>query len=128
MPLRPNQPTGPDESGPLDAILHGPIDPDTRHLLAAASGGDPTLLRALVHTGMSLGDLVRDDGRWRWGAPSSRTGRLASLIGHRAGNLAESQLAALRTLSEPWARPYAVVARAARDRPASGQAAPVPVL
>src|SRR6266704_4184157 len=106
----------PAPAGPIDGILGGPVEPVTRELLHTASGGDPLLLHALVRTGLGLGDLVRDGGRWRWGAPS-RAGRLAELIGARADALAEAQLAALRTLSEPWAKPFAAVTRAAR-RPA----------
>jgi DNA-binding CsgD family transcriptional regulator len=104
-------------SGSIENVLTGPFDPATRDLLDTASGGDPQLLRALVQTGLSLGDLAREDGRWRWGGASSRTGRLADLIGGRVDGLADAQLAALRTLSESWARPYAVVARVTEDRP-----------
>jgi DNA-binding CsgD family transcriptional regulator len=111
MSPRPSAPataTVPDR--PIGDVLGGPVDAETLRLLDAASGGDPVLLRTLVLTGLRLGDLAHDGDRWRWGA-HSRVSRLADLIEARSGALSETQLAALRTLSEPWAKPYAAVAR-----------------
>lgn len=107
----------------VDAILGGPVDVATRELFDTASGGDPSLLRALVRTGLGLGEVVWDGGRWRW-CGASPTGRLADLIAARVDTLDEAQLAALRTLSEPWAKPFAVVTRAAEGRSDSGRKAP----
>src|SRR4051794_6057657 len=84
----------------IDGVLGGPVEPTTRDLLHTAAGGDPVLLRALVLTGLSLGYLVRDDGWWQW---HCATRSLAQVIGACANRLAQAQLTALRTLSEPWA-------------------------
>lgn len=100
---------------PIDGVLSGPVEPTTRELLHTASGGDPVLLRTLVLTGLGLGALVRHGGGWRWCVPSG-IGRLADLLGARASGLAAAQLAALRTLSEPWAKPFAALTRVVPDR------------
>jgi DNA-binding CsgD family transcriptional regulator len=113
--------------GPIGGVLDGPVEAETRELLVAASGGDPVLLRTLVLTGLSLGDLNHEDGRWRWNT-RSRVTRLADLIEARSEGLAEPQLAALRTLSEPWAKPYAAVARASEYRGASCEPGTAPRL
>jgi DNA-binding NarL/FixJ family response regulator len=120
MPPRPLPPNVTGSAGPVDGVLLGPVEPETRELLDAASGGDRVLLRTLVVTGLSLGDLEHDGSRWRWGAPS-RTSRLADLIEARSSGLADAQLAALRTLSEPWAKLYAAVARVSGDHETSDE-------
>ncbi|WBB80609.1 LuxR C-terminal-related transcriptional regulator [Micromonospora sp. WMMD882] len=90
----------------LADVLDGPVEPTTRRLLVTASGGDPRLLRALVLTGLSLGDLGRVDGRWRWSDAGSRPGRLAALIEDGVAGFDAAQRAALRTLTRSWARPH----------------------
>ena len=109
----------PDPIDPADHIV-GEVLADaaepTRHLLTTAAGGDPHLMRALILNGVGLGELVRRDGRWWWGAATSRTRRLAALISDRSMVLADPQLLALRTLTEPLAKPYALVAAALESR------------
>jgi DNA-binding CsgD family transcriptional regulator len=100
----------------VNEVLAGPVEPPTRHLLTTAAGEDPALLRALVLAGLALGDLVRHNGRWRWEPSATREGRLANLVENRATRLGEPQLAALRTLTGPWTRPYTVATRTLRDR------------
>lgn len=95
----------------LADLLEGPFEPETRRLLIAASGGDPALLRALVLTGLGVGDLARHDGYWRWSRSTSRLGRLTRMIESRAAGFSRSQAAAMRTLTESWALPRTLVER-----------------
>ena len=113
----------PDTDRLVAAVLDGAADP-TRDLLTTASGGDPVLLRALILTGLGLGELTCRDGRWWWGAGSSRSRRLAKLIGDRSAGRSARQLMALGALTEPLARPYAVVTAQLDDRAARCAAAP----
>jgi len=99
----------------VDDVLAGAVE-STHRLLTAAAGDDPQLLRALVLTGVDLGELVRRDGHWWWGATASRIRRLAALISDRSTVLADPQLLALRTLTEPLAKPYALVAATLESR------------
>lgn len=94
----------------LADLLDGPVEPATRRLLVTAAGGDTRLLRALVLTGLALGDLTRRDGWWRWSGATSRPGRLAALLEDGAARLDTGQRAALRTLTRSWARPHALAA------------------
>lgn len=96
----------------LGAVLDGPIEPETRRLLTTAADGDIRLLRALVLTGLGLGDLVRRDGYWQWNPATSRAGRLATLIETRAARFTGPQLAALRVITDSWTRPYTAVEQA----------------
>ena len=99
----------------VDDVLTGAVE-STHRLLTAAAGDDPQLLRALILTGIDLGELVRRDGRWWWGAATSRIRRLAALISDRSTVLADPQLLALRMLTEPLAKPYALVAATLESR------------
>lgn len=107
----------------LADVLDGPVEPATRRLLVTASGGDPRLLRALVLTGLSLGDLARRDGWWRWSDDTSRPGRLAALLEDGAAGFDADQRAALGTLTRSWARPHTLATGASEpadepgDRP-----------
>jgi DNA-binding NarL/FixJ family response regulator len=102
----------------VGAVLNGNVEPRTRHLLHAASGGEPVLLRALVATALGVGALTLVDGRWQWVLGTSRAGRVSTLLSTRASTLEDQQLKALRMLTRPWAEPYAVVAQEVRDRQA----------
>lgn len=114
MSPRPPAPAAaPLPDGPIGGVLDGPVDAETLRLLDTASGGDAVLLRTLVLTCLRLGDLVHDGDRWHWDH-RSRVDPLADLIEARSGALPETQLAAFRTLSGPWAKPYAVAGCARR--------------
>lgn len=107
-------------------VINGAVEPATRRLLNAASGGDPVLLRALLACGLGDGTLTRHEGRWRWAAGMSRAGRVTGLVEARATAMRDEQLAALRTVTAGWAEPFAVVTQIIGDRPApEGAAAPL---
>lgn len=127
MNKRPEPESEPDPIDPADHIvgdvLAGAVE-STQRLLTAAAGDDPQLLRALVLTGVAIGELVRRDGRWWWGTATSPIRRLAALVSDRSTVLADPQLLALRTLTEPLAKPYALVAATLESRrtpPAPGR-------
>src|ERR1700754_1008124 len=90
----------------LAELLPGAVAPATRRLLVAGAGGDPLLLRVLVMAALGIGALAVSDGEWRWAAPAA---------GAWEPRLPQEQLAALRTLIEPW---LATWATAPRDKPA----------
>jgi DNA-binding CsgD family transcriptional regulator len=121
MSTRPTLPNpDPDANDPVADRIVGDVlacaAESTHRMLTTAAGGDRHLLRAIVLTGLGLGELVRHDGRWRWGAPTSRSRRLANLISDRSVVLADVQLMALRALTEPLAKPYAVIAAELENR------------
>lgn len=101
----------------LATILAGALEPATRRLLLAAAAGDVRLLRALVLTGLAVGDLTNTDAGWNWSAATSRIGRLADAVDARAARASGEQLAALRTLTAPWSRPHAIADDALGERP-----------
>jgi len=92
----------------LATFLAGALEPATRRLLLTAAAGDARLLRALVLTGLAVGDLTNTDAGWNWSATTSRIGRLADAVDARAARLSAEQLTALRTLTGPWSRPHAI--------------------
>jgi DNA-binding CsgD family transcriptional regulator len=104
------------------AVLDGPLDPPTEDLLRTASGGDRTLLAALVLTGIGSGGLAVVDRRWCWTASHQvRTSpppvRMAGRIRDDVGSMSPRQLHALATITGALAEPYVAVLRHVRNEP-----------
>lgn len=71
----------------LTAALHGQVEGATAHNLWLLTLGRPLFLRELVEGGLESGDLVQEDGMWRWRGPLTPTPRLVELIETQIGAL-----------------------------------------
>lgn len=64
----------------LTALLGGPADASTRHLMWTNSQGNPLYLKELVAAGRHSGVLAPGGGGWTWTGPLELSGRLAEVV------------------------------------------------
>lgn len=92
----------------LAAVLEGPVDARTRHLLAERSGGNPLYLKELVDAALERGALRRDPDAWRLTEGLPLSDRLVELVDTRIGCLGEAERHTLELVS--YGEPLAVAA------------------
>ena len=83
----------------LEAFLSGPVGADTVLAFHEASGGNPLVLRELVHHALVEGRLQSDTGTWRLLGPLPASRRLADLLKARLAALTPEARAILNQLA-----------------------------
>ncbi|RKN49530.1 LuxR C-terminal-related transcriptional regulator [Micromonospora endolithica] len=76
-----------DTAGLLAAVLNGPVDAGSADRLGRLSGGNPLLLRELVHAAAGSGELTSTYGVWKWNGRLELAPSLTELIDTRIGQL-----------------------------------------
>jgi DNA-binding CsgD family transcriptional regulator len=76
-----------DTTGLLTTILGGPMESGSADRLWRLSGGNPLLLRELVHAALGSGELHETYGIWRWTGRLELAPSLTDLIDVRIGQL-----------------------------------------
>jgi len=90
----------------LTAALGGQVESAGAWRLWRASGGNPLYVRLAVEGDLAAGDLVLDDGVWRWRTRASLSTPLVEVLEHRLGAALDSEVdlrevAELVALAEP---------------------------
>ena len=83
----------------LEAYLSGPVGADTVFSFYESSGGNPLVLRELVHLALVEERLQADTGTWRLSGTFAPSRRLADLLGARLAELTEDARAILNQLA-----------------------------
>jgi DNA-binding CsgD family transcriptional regulator len=101
----------------LAAMLGGPVEAGSAQRLVHLAGGNPLMMRELVHAARTGGELTRAYGVWRWSGRLNLAPSLAGLVGARIDGLGDGvrEVLELVAFGEPIGLPALLRAVDAAD-------------